>query len=160
MLILATGGTFDKDYAIDGNLVFNHSVLPKVIQEARLTCEHQLQVLMQKDSLEMSVSDRMAILEACRTTNASQIVIIHGTDTMTETAEFLQRAALDKTIVLTGAMRPFAFGNSDASFNVGFALAVAQTANIGVYIAMQGECFTAGKVTKDKQRMQFVHDSS
>jgi len=159
MLILATGGTFDKDYAIDGSLTFNGSFLPKLIQQARLTCPHEHQILMQKDSLDMTLADRMTILEACRCSSSQQIVIIHGTDTMAETAEFLHRAALAKTIVLTGAMRPFAFGNSDAVFNLGYALAIAQTANQGVYIAMQGECFNAGAVVKDKAQLQFVRIS-
>jgi L-asparaginase len=155
MLILATGGTFDKEYLIDGTLGFQGSSLPKLIQQARLTCPHQLQIVMQKDSLEMTITDRMIILEACRCSAYQKIVIIHGTDTMTDTAEFLQHAQLDKTIVLTGAMRPFAFGQSDASFNFGFALALAQTKPIGVYVAMQGECFSAGKVLKNKSLLQF-----
>jgi L-asparaginase len=157
MLILATGGTFDKDYALDGNLGFHGSVLPKLIGQARLTCAHELNILMQKDSLDMTITDRRAILEACRTTASTQIIIIHGTDTMSETATFLQQANLEKTIILTGAMRPFSFGHSDAAFNFGFALALAQTAAIGVYIAMQGECFAAGKVAKNKDRAQFIH---
>jgi L-asparaginase len=105
----------------------------------------------------MIITDRMLILEACRNTTSEHIIIIHGTDTMTETADFLRRAALNKTIVLTGAMRPFAFGNSDAAFNLGYALAMAQTAAQGVYIAMQGECFSAGTVIKDKTQLLFTH---
>lgn len=157
MLILATGGTFDKDYALDGSLVFQGSALPKLIQQARLTCPHELQIIMQKDSLEMSITDRMMILEACRNTNSKQIVIIHGTDTMIETADFLRNAHLDKTIILTGAMRPFAFGDSDSAFNFGYAIAMTSIQKQGVYVAMQGECFSAGKVKKDKQLMQFIH---
>ncbi len=157
MLILATGGTFDKDYALDGSLAFSGSALPKLIQQARLTCAHELHIIMQKDSLDMSIADRMLILEACRNTTSEQIIIIHGTDTMTETADFLRRAALNKTIVLTGAMRPFAFGNSDAAFNLGYALAMVQMATQGVYIAMQGEYFSAGTVIKDKTQLLFTH---
>lgn len=156
MLILATGGTFDKDYAVNGTLDFFGSMLPKMIQQSRITCPHTLNVLMQKDSLDMTISDRMLILEACRNTQEQQIVIIHGTDTLCETAKFLQHANIPKTIVLTGAMRPFAFGASDASFNLGFALAIVQTTPAGVYIAMQGECFAAGTVEKDKERAQFI----
>lgn len=156
MLILATGGTFDKDYALDGSLCFGQSALPQLIQQARLTCSHELQILMQKDSLDMTITDRMVILEACRASSERRVIIIHGTDTITETAEFLQHAQLKKTIVLTGAMRPFAFGHSDAAFNFGFALASVQMMSEGVYIAMQGECFHAGSVIKNKTLMQFV----
>lgn len=160
MLILATGGTFDKEYALtSGELIFSETCLPKLIYEARLTTPHRLHVLMQKDSLDMTIRDRMVILESCRAADEEHIVIIHGTDTMTETATFLQSAAIDKTIVLTGAMRPYAFGHSDASFNLGYAIAAAQLRSHGVYIAMQGELFDADKVQKNRQIGQFTHTS-
>lgn len=157
MLILATGGTWDKDYdLISGQLTFAESGLPKLIHQARLTCRHELQILMLKDSLEMTLADRVNILEACRAYHGEQIVIIHGTDTMTETAAFLSTAKIAKTIVLTGAMRPFAFGQSDASFNFGYAIATAQTKASGVYITMQGQCFHSDNVHKDKQNGVFL----
>ena len=158
MLILATGGTFDKDYDLtSGQLIFAGTCIPQLIHEARLTTPHRLDVLMQKDSLEMTLSDRMVILEACRAASEKHIVIIHGTDTMTDTALFLQSAEIDKTIVLTGAMRPHAFGESDASFNLGYAIAAAQLHTHGVYIAIQGELFNADKVQKNRQLGQFTH---
>ena len=157
MLIIGTGGTFDKDYQLtDGSLVFGASCIPTLIQEARVTSTHRFISLLKKDSLELTLTDRMQLLEACRTATESRIVIVHGTDTMTETAAFLQQAIADKTIILTGAMRPHAFGHSDASFNLGYAIACAQHLASGIYIAMQGECFTAGQVLKDKARALFV----
>lgn len=157
MLIIGTGGTFDKEYElIDGSLVFAQSCIPTLLNEARITAEHRFISLLKKDSLEITLSDRLHLLEACRTARESQIVIVHGTDTMTETAVFLQQAMTDKTIVLTGAMRPHAFGHSDASFNLGYAIACAQQLSTGVYLAMQGECFPAGQVMKDKERALFV----
>lgn len=157
MLIIGTGGTFDKDYELtDGSLVFRQSCIPHLLQEARITSLHRFVSLLKKDSLELTLTDRLRLLEACRSASEENIVIVHGTDTMSETAEFLQHAISDKTIVLTGAMRPHAFGHSDASFNLGYAIACAQHLTHGVYVAMQGECFSAGQVTKDKQRALFV----
>ena len=157
MLIIATGGTFDKDYQlIDGSLGYSQSCIPSLLNEARITTPHTFMALMSKDSLDLTLSDRVTLLESCRAATDSQIVIVHGTDTMTETAAFLQQALGDKTIVLTGAMRPHAFGHSDASFNLGYAIACAQHLPKGIYIAMQGECFLACEVTKDKKRALFV----
>ncbi len=157
MLIIGTGGTFDKDYELsDGSLIFAQSCIPKLLQEARMTLPHRFVSLLKKDSLELTLADRMQLLEACRAAVETEIVIVHGTDTMTETAHFLQQAELNKTIVLTGAMRPYAFGHSDATFNLAYAIACAQHLSPGVFIAMQAECFPAGQVVKDKQRALFV----
>ena len=157
MLIVGTGGTFDKDYELtDGSLVFAQSCIPNLLREARITTQHRFVSLLKKDSLELTVADRLQLLEACRSAYETEIVIVHGTDTMTETAAFLQQGAVNKTIVLTGAMRPHAFGHSDASFNLGYAIACAQHLAHGVYIAIQGECFPVGQVMKDKQRALFI----
>jgi len=157
MLIIGTGGTFDKDYELqDGSLVFGQSAIPKILHQARITSPHLFISLLKKDSLELTLTDRMLILETCRTTHAQQIVIVHGTDTMAETALFLQQAKVNKTIVLTGAMRPHAFSHSDACFNLGYAIACAQQLTEGVYLAMQGECFSAGQVMKDRERALFM----
>lgn len=157
MLIIGTGGTFDKDYELtDGSLVFAHSCIPNLLREARITTQHRFVSLLKKDSLELTVADRLQLLEACHSAHETKIVIVHGTDTMTETAKFIQQNDLNKTIVLTGAMRPHAFGHSDASFNLGYAIACAQQLSAGVYLAMQGECFPAGHVMKDKERALFI----
>lgn len=157
MLVIGTGGTFDKDYAIqDGSLTFTQSHIPSLLADARITCNHRFISLFQKDSLDINIEDRMSILETCRSVTESDIVIVHGTDTITETAVFLHNAQLDKTIVLTGAMRPVAFGHSDAAFNLGYAIALSQSLPNGVYIAIQGELFPAGHVIKDKQKALFV----
>jgi L-asparaginase len=157
MLIIGTGGTFDKDYQLtDGSLVFAQSCITELLREARITAEHRFVSLMKKDSLDLTLTDRLQLLEVCRAAYEKQIVIVHGTDTMAETANFLQQDRLNKTIVLTGAMRPHAFGHSDAGFNLGYAIACSQHLTSGIYIAMQGECFTAGQVMKDKQRALFV----
>jgi L-asparaginase len=149
--ILATGGTFDKHYdEIAGKLTFADSHLPAVLQRARITLPHKLEQLPLLDSLEMHDADRQRVLAACRHAAETGIVIIHGTDTMRETAEVLGAANLGKTIILTGAMIPYEIANSDALFNLGFACGVAQTLAPGVYVAMNGQIFGWDKVEKNR----------
>jgi L-asparaginase len=116
-------------------------------------CRLDLEVrsLMMIDSLEMTADDRRIIVEHCRMAPESRIVITHGTDTMAETAAALGREALDKTIVLTGAMVPYKFGSSDGLFNLGSALAFVQTLPAGVYVAMNGRHFRWDRVRKNRQ---------
>lgn len=155
--ILATGGTFDKHYdELAGRLTFADSHLPDVLQRARLTVPVALEVCMLMDSLEMDDSHRHTILQACRNAPESHIVIIHGTDTMRETAEVLGAANLGKTIVFTGAMIPYEIANSDALFNLGFACGVAQLLPPGVHVAMNGKIFAWDNVQKNRAAGVFV----
>ena len=149
--IIATGGTFDKHYdEIAGKLTFAASHLPQVIQRARITTEIALEELPLLDSLDMQDIDRRRVLASCTHATEQSIVIIHGTDTMRETAAVLGAAALEKTIVVTGAMIPYAIANSDALFNFGFACGVAQALPPGVYVAMNGKIFAWDKVEKNR----------
>jgi L-asparaginase len=149
--LIATGGTFDKHYnELNGTLGFTESHLPEVIQRSRMTIPVALDVLPLLDSLDMQDADRQRILAACQAAPEQAIVIVHGTDTMPETAAVLGAAKLDKTIVLTGAMIPYAIANSDAQFNLGLACGVAQTLAPGVYVAMNGQVFTWNNVTKNR----------
>jgi L-asparaginase len=149
--ILATGGTFDKHYdEIAGQLTFRASHLPEVIARARLTIPAALEVLPLLDSLDMQDDDRARVLASCRIAPEPAIVVIHGTDTMRETAQVLGQAKLAKTIVLTGAMIPYAVAASDALFNFGFAVGVAQTLPTGVYVAMNGQVFAWDRVQKNR----------
>lgn len=149
--LIATGGTFDKHYnELNGTLGFADSHLPEVIKRSRMTIPVALDVLPLLDSLDMQDADRARILAACQAATEQAIVIVHGTDTMPETAAVLGAAALDKTIVLTGAMIPYAIANSDALFNLGLACGVAQTLAPGVYVAMNGQVFTWNNVTKNR----------
>lgn len=149
--IIATGGTFDKHYdPLNGNLVFKESVLPAALDRARLTRPVQFEALLALDSLDMQDSHRQTIRNACEESVEDRIVIVHGTDTMTETAQVLGQAALNKTIVLTGAMVPYQISGSDALFNLGFAFAAATLAAPGVYIAMNGQLFPWSDVTKNR----------
>jgi L-asparaginase len=149
--IIATGGTFDKHYnELNGTLGFAHSHLPEVIARSRITMPLQLDVLPLLDSLDMQDADRARVLASCAASAERAIVIVHGTDTMKETAAVLGAAALDKTVVLTGAMIPYAIANSDAMFNLGFASAAAQLLPPGVYVAMNGQVFSWDNVTKNR----------
>ncbi|MBC3869321.1 asparaginase domain-containing protein [Undibacterium oligocarboniphilum] len=156
--ILATGGTFDKHYdEINGKLSFTDSHLPEVLQRARLTVPVALDICMLMDSLDMDDSHRQTVLQACSQATEKAIVIIHGTDTMRETAEVLGAAGLDKTIVFTGAMIPYEIANSDAFFNLGFACAAAQLLPPGVHVAMNGKVFPWNDVQKNRAAGVFVH---
>jgi len=150
--ILVTGGTFDKEYdEIIGELYFKDTHMREILELGRSKLEVKIRTLMLIDSLEMTDADRNLILENCKAVDESQIVITHGTDTMTITAKVLASANLGKTIVLTGAMIPYKFGSSDGLFNFGGALAFAQALGPGVYIAMNGRVFDWDKVTKNKK---------
>lgn len=151
--LIATGGTFDKHYdELRGHLTFGTSHLAAALQRARVTLQVVLEQLPLMDSLDMQDVDRQRILDASRRSTETSIVIVHGTDTMVETAELLDAAALSKTIVLTGAMIPYEIANSDALFNLGFACGIAQSLPAGVYVAMNGQYFEANRVHKNRQK--------
>lgn len=155
--IIATGGTFEKHYdELQGKLGFAESQLPEVLKRARLTLPVELEVVSLIDSLDMVEQDRLDILSACQKAPEKAIIIIHGTDTMRETAEVIGAAKLDKAIVLTGAMIPYKVDNSDAFFNLGFAVGVAQLLAPGVYVAMNGRVFAWDNVQKDRSAGVFV----
>ena len=150
--ILITGGTFDKEYdEITGKLYFKDTHMQEILDLGRSKLEVKIRTLMLLDSLEMTDHDRDVILDNCRRVSENQIVITHGTDTMTETGKVIANAKLEKTIILTGAMIPYKFGSSDGLFNFGGALAFAQALPHGVYIAMNGRCFDWDKVKKNKK---------
>ena len=149
--IIATGGTFDKHYnELNGVLGFSDSHLPAVIARCRMTVPVALEVLPLLDSLDMMDADRERVLASCRAAPEAAIVIVHGTDTMKDTAAVLGAQNLGKTIVLTGAMIPYEIANSDALFNLGCATVAAQTLAPGVYVAMNGQVFGWDNVTKNR----------
>ncbi len=149
--VFVTGGTFDKEYdELTGTLHFEATHVEEMLRRGRCMLDVTVEVLMMIDSLEMKESHRARIAEACLARGESQIVITHGTDTMVETAAVLAAAVQGKTIVLTGAMVPYAFGSSDGLFNLGSALSFVQTLAPGVYIAMNGRCFRWDNVRKNR----------
>ncbi len=149
--IIATGGTFDKQYdPLTGQLVFGESAIPSALARARITVPWQFEALMAIDSLDMLDSHRQQILAACERSAETRIVIVHGTDTLRETAEVLGQAQLPKTIVLTGAMVPYRIDQSDALFNLGFACAAATLCAPGVHVAMNAQVFAWNAVRKNR----------
>ncbi len=150
--IFVTGGTFDKEYdEIHGRLFFKDTHVGEMLKLGRSRVEVSVRTLMMVDSLDMTAADRQLIVSNCRQSAERRIVITHGTDTMVETARALAEAALEKTIVLTGAMIPYAFGSSDGLFNLGSALSFAQVLPAGVYVAMNGMAFPWDRVRKNRQ---------
>jgi len=154
--IFITGGTFDKEYnEITGQLYFNDTHMHDLLDMGRCKVPVEIRTLMMIDSLEMTDNDRNLIVHQCNNCDEDQIVITHGTDTMADTAAILARQVKNKTVVLTGAMIPIKFGSSDGLFNLGSALAFAQTLTPGVYVAMNGRCFHGDNVRKNKQTGMF-----
>jgi L-asparaginase len=150
--IFVTGGTFDKEYnELNGQLYFKDSHLPEMLKLGRCLVPVDLRTLMMIDSLEMTDMDRELIVRHCTEADEEKIIITHGTDTMAATARLLAEKISGKTIVLTGAMIPYKFGSSDGLFNLGSAMAFVQTLSPGVYIAMNGRCFHADNVRKNKE---------
>jgi len=149
--IIVTGGTFDKHYdAIKGELTFKQSHLPAILEQARVTVPVSLEINQLIDSLEMLDEHRASVLAACRAAPEKCIVVIHGTDTMAQTASVVGEAGLEKTVVFTGAMIPYSVQGSDALFNLGFALAAAQSLSANTYVAMNGRVFDWREVQKNK----------
>lgn len=151
--IYVTGGTFDKEYNyITGELFFRDTHLSKLLVQGRSNVEVDIKTLMMIDSYDMTEEDRDIIAYNCKKCKHENIIITHGTDTMVETAKILsERNFADKTIVLTGAMIPIAFGSSDGFFNLGSSLAFAQVLPPGVYISMNGRYYNWDNVKKNKK---------
>jgi L-asparaginase len=149
--ILVTGGTFDKEYdEITGELFFKDTHVPEMLRLGRCRVSLTIETVMLVDSLHMRAEDRRLLAERCRNCDESHIVITHGTDTMVETAAAIAGEVAGKTIVLTGAMVPYAFGSSDGLFNLGSALSFVQVLPPGVYVAMNGTHFAWDKVRKNR----------
>ena len=155
IIILATGGTFDKVYhdALSDYRI-GEPQAPGILQRAGVGFEYRVETLIQKDSLDMDSTDRRRIKEAIEAGDGKYFVVTHGTDTMVETAGALGVPA-GKTVVLTGAMLPARFKDTDADFNLGFAVGAVRLLPSGVYIAMNGEIFEPDKVSKNRAAGRF-----
>jgi L-asparaginase len=168
--VFVTGGTFDKEYnELNGSLFFKDTHLPEMLRLGRSRIDVSISTLMMIDSLEMTAADRARIVDECGRAAETRILITHGTDTMVETAVALAAAmggdghrssgetksVPGKTVVLTGAMIPYAFGSSDGLFNLGSALSFVQALQPGVYIAMNGRCFDWNRVRKNRDTGTF-----
>ena len=156
--LIATGGTFDKEYdELTGALYFKRTHVQEMLALGRCRLSVRMEIVMLKDSLEITAADRRRILAACKKSPESKIVITHGTDTMEHTARLLgpAMAATGKTVVLTGAMIPYRFGSSDGMFNLGCAIGLVQALPPGVYVGMNGQYFDWQHVTKNRQEGYF-----
>jgi L-asparaginase len=150
--IFVTGGTFDKTYdEIRGSLSFGETHLPEMLRLGRSRVDVSVRTLMMIDSLDMTDADRELIVRTCVQCAESRIVITHGTDTMVETGRAIAAGVSGKTVVLTGAMIPYAFGSSDGLFNLGSALSFAQVLPPGAYVAMNGQHFAWDRVRKNRE---------
>ncbi len=161
LTILTTGGTIDKTYnEFDGSLSNARSVLDTILGSLRLPDVFiRLEAVMSKDSLEMNDQDRERILHVVRAAlpTSDAVVVVHGTDTLTKTGDVLYRelADLEHPVVLTGAMRPYEFRDTDALQNVTEALLAARLLPAGVYVAMHNRVLTFPGVFKDRQALTF-----
>lgn len=154
--ILVTGGTFDKEYnERTGELFFKDTHIAEMLRLGRSRVAVTIRTVMMIDSLEMTEADRALIVQNCLRAEEERIIITHGTDTMTDTAAALAATVTGKTVVLTGAMIPYAFGSSDGLFNLGSALSFVQVLPAGIYIAMNGQCFPWNRVRKNRERGEF-----
>ncbi len=152
---ITTGGTIDKIY-FDALSQFEigDSQIKHILTEGLVELDYDVVPLLQKDSIDMTDEDRTILRDYIASDSADRYIITHGTDTMPETADALADLP-DKTIVLTGALSPARFKSTDAIFNVGMAVAAAQVAAPGVYIAMSGQIFAAGEVRKNRTENRF-----
>lgn len=153
--ILTTGGTIDKVY-FDQKSTFEvgEPQILEVLREVNVTVPYALTPLLRKDSLELTDADRQLIRQAVEAAGESRILLTHGTDTMVETARALQGIS-GKTIVLTGAMQPARFRQTDAVFNIAAAFTAVQLLPPGVYIAMNGRLFDPQQVRKNVAANRF-----
>jgi L-asparaginase len=149
IVILTTGGTFDKIY-FDANSEYSigEPCISSILDEGNVMSDYRVQSILKKDSLDITHSEREIIKKSVIECEEERIIITHGTDTMVETAKFLEDIK-EKTIVLTGAMQPARFKKTDAIFNSGFAFAAALSLENGVYIAMSGQIFNSNNVRKN-----------
>ncbi|MBS3136006.1 asparaginase [Candidatus Woesearchaeota archaeon] len=148
--IIITGGTFEKEYnEIAQEFSIVKTQVPELLKKARSRLVVSSKILFLRDSKEFGDSERISIMQECKLSEEEHIVIIHGTDSMTKTAAILGKNIRNKTIILTGAMIPACFPNSDAEFNLGAAMAFVQSLQKGVYVAMNGRYFRWDDVQKD-----------
>lgn len=149
--VLVAGGTIDKKYnPINGELELTSSNIKEMLEEGKTTANFTIETIFLKDSLEMGDSCRDEILNVCKSFTEEKIIITHGTDTMENTAKLLGENLIGKTVVITGAMIPYSFKNSDALFNLGSAITAVSLLKNGVYIAMNGKIFSYDNVVKNK----------
>ena len=155
LLIITTGGTIDKNYFDDkSDYQIGEPQISQILHAMHVAFDFEASALMRKDSLHIEDKDRTLIRDAVAASDARHVLITHGTDSMVETASVLQDIP-DKTIVLTGALNPARFRDSDAIFNIGCAVGAVQSLPPGVYIAMNGKIWDPARVRKNRSENRF-----
>lgn len=152
--VLATGGTIDKEYNLDSEMVIGEPWITQILSRVITDVEFEVQSVLKLDSLDMVDVDRAVLTRALDAVENDRVLITHGTDTMPETARYLAENAHlgEKVVVLCGAIQPAVMRTSDADFNVGAAVAALNLLDPGVYISMSGRIFPAEVVRKDRSR--------
>lgn len=154
--VLVTGGTLDKEYdERTGRLVLKNTHVPDMLKSGRCRLDLTVKVVMMADSAKMTDSDRRMILRHCEESEEDKIVIMHGTDSMADTAAFLAESIKEKTVVLTGALKPYVLDGSDGLFNLGSALAFVQILPHGVYVSMHGKYLRSNEARKNRHTGEF-----
>ena len=151
ILIIQTGGTIDKNYpkSINGwGFEIDNAAVDQILSNKALSVDYRIISACKKDSTKLNDNDRNKILNICQKSNEEQIIITHGTDTITNTAKFLS-VIEDKTIVLTGSFLPYAFKDSDAEFNIGMAISAVQLLNKGIYVSLNGIIASHNELQRD-----------
>ena len=153
--IFTTGGTIDKVYFdVQSEYAVGEPLITEILREANVTAPYAIETLFRKDSLDLTDADRARIARRVRESGSRHVLITHGTDTMVETARALTDVG-EKTVVLVGALAPARFRDSDAVFNIGFAMAAVQALPAGVYLAMNGQVFHPERVRKNREASRF-----
>jgi len=157
LLIITTGGTIDKIYFDDkSDYQVGEPQISQILHAMHVAFDFEVTALMRKDSLHISDADRQLIRATVEASETSHILITHGTDSMVETAGELNGME-GKTIVLTGALNPARFRDSDAIFNIGCAVGAVQALPPGVYIAMNGKVWDPKHVRKNVRENRFEY---
>lgn len=154
--IVTTGGTIDKIYfdALSDYQI-GDPVIGDLLQKIGVGFDFDVHSLMRKDSLELTDTDRQLIVDTVKAADSGYVLVTHGTDTMVETGQWLKRQVPEKRIVLTGALQPAAFRETDAVFNIGCALGALQCVAPGAYVSMNGQIFDVLKVKKNRDANRF-----
>ena len=158
VLFIQTGGTIDKDYPKSTKgwaFEIHDPAVDRILTKLNPSFNYVIKSVLKKDSLEITDQDRMLLLEKCKSAKENKIIITHGTDTLSETANFLSEIK-NKTIILTGAMRPERFTNSDADLNIGIAIGGVQSLSNGVYIAMHGLIMPHDEISRNMETGQYL----
>ena len=154
--LFVTGGTIDCERIEHGSeYIFEKTHVPEMLERGKCRADIDIEILFMKDSLYTTDDDRRKVLQSCKNCAEDKIIITHGTDTMSETAQSLGKKIKNKTIVLLGAMTPYNQKKSDALFNLGCAIMAVQTLPKGVYITMNGRFFPWDDVRKNKDIGEF-----